>query len=161
MEAMKSRFQMQNEVALRQITDGDHAFVIDAWLNTFKIGPLASRMRWPAYRANQKQVILGILSAPGTSGLVAYPSGDDPEIILAFFVFERSPEFGDSAHYMYVQHHLRRMGIGAMMFKESGLSPSGLTFTQWTPDMELVFNAHPEMHYNPFIAFNHGGKYGN
>lgn len=138
------------EIAIRKSLPSDTAFVVDTWLNNFKSdGYFAKRIRHSIYRYNHSKIINHLLERDDAETLIAYPYGDDPDIILGFIVHTKP----SIIHYCFVKQELRGMGIGKKLLEYANLNVNNCIFTHWTFAMNDIFAKNSGMEYNPYLIF--------
>jgi len=137
---------LKEAIDLRSSHADDIAFIIASWLRSYKHkSSFAKRIQHNIFYKWHEQVIKRILDRSAV--LVAHMK-DEPEIILAYIVFEPN-----TIHYIYTKDEWRMMGIAKALLDQSQVKfdSDDTYFTHWTYDLDTYFNTHHQRaKYDPY-----------
>lgn len=100
---------------LRQAWPSDLPFVVDSWLNSYRMAPRARDMG-DVYFAEQKAIVRRLCN---DAGLVIACDAEDPEAILGWLCATNPPNIEPDpvVHYVYVRAAGRRCGVARRLLE--------------------------------------------
>jgi hypothetical protein len=134
------------------LEETDKNFLYSTWLKKYKFTSyFAKRIRMPIYYKGQEKIIDHILRKPTTRVLMACLK-DDPNSLFGYIAYEPMTDEVPSAviHFIFVKDIFQKMGVGGLLFKESGLGLDGTRFTHWTFPLDELFQKYPDLIYDPY-----------
>jgi hypothetical protein len=125
---------------LRPLEQSERAFVLSAWLRSYRNAPAVRLVDNPTYFSGQSRSILSLLDR--ASCTVAADPQDDA-VLWGFIVTE-----GQALRYVYVKHLLRRNGIARALWQAAGRPR---TVDVLTHAGEAILKANPGvLHFDPY-----------
>lgn len=142
-------------VGHRQAVPADVPFVLDAWLESFRLSHSAGPIRMSRYRDVYREEIAAVLGRPATRAMVAFNS-EDPEQLFGFVVHGRE-FFGVGPwkilHYVYVKNFCRRLGLATDLLRAAGLDPAEpFLYPYRTAIAGKLIQKWPGMRYEPMVV---------
>lgn len=127
-------------VAIRDMEDGDRAFIFSTWLRGLRYGnDWFELIESGAYYTEYHRVIESLLGLSNVSVRVACLK-EDPEVILGYAIHS-----GAKLHWVHVKTAWRGIGIA------KSLVPKEIsTVTHLTKVGKAILSKHPEVRFNPF-----------
>lgn len=141
---------MNLPIVIREAKPQDVRFILSTWLNHFKNHSyFAKRITNGVYYPWHEKIAKRILGKPQTNILMATLPGD-PEVLLAFLVYERSEIDPPIIHFAFVKETWRKMGIAKELIMHSKINLHESIFTHWTYDADQLVKKFHGMIYNPY-----------
>lgn len=104
-------------------TPQDIPFIVDTWLESFRLAHAAGPIPMDMYRKTYREVIARLLTgnAPGVQAkcLVVFNT-EIPNQIAGYVVYEDHLEI-PSVHYVFTRHWIRRAGLARFLLGEAGI----------------------------------------
>lgn len=143
-------------------------FIRATWLKSYfsEHSRFCENLTWEVYVAFHPHIIENLLVR--SKLLVAEPA-NERDVCVGYFAYE-PPR---SAHFVYVKHAFRKLGVASELFRASGLDPSSIQYSHRTGNCNWLHGSYirvddvggrrkqifkagkfPAMVYNPYSVFN-------
>lgn len=152
MSTSAARKQLENTelpIRIREATEADVAFIFKSWLKTFRQADFATNITKTVYYAEHHKVLEQLLKKQKT--LIAC-NQEDPNQIYGFIC----ADYVDNifcAHFIYVKHIYRKLGIANMLLNSYDHDPTlASIYTHYNRVSEKAAQKY-NMIYHPYTAF--------
>ncbi len=111
-------------LAYRTASAPDMAFIVDAWVDSYKYSHTAGPIPADMYRATYWPIVERAINLPNTRTIVAYETDDTDHIAdLYGFIAVDTSDVPLLCWYVYVKESYRRMGLARGLFTAAGINP--------------------------------------
>jgi len=136
------------EVVVRPMVEGDRAFVLATWLNSYRHGAPATRKLSTDLFYRHHHPLAEAALTRATVSVAVLP--DTPDVILGYLVAEGR----STVHFAYVKKAFRRMRVLTQLLEESTLPTDldGVAVTHGTFDFfDWAQARYPRAIFNPYL----------
>jgi hypothetical protein len=147
------------EAAVRAAKASDSAFILDAWVESFRESHSAGVIPMPMYRRVYKEAIAWLLARDGMELLVACNPLDEDQVFgfLAheLGVIDRATHRDIPAlHYLFVKQPFRRLGIARQLLAASAVNTAQPFYASFKTAVatELARSKRLAVKWNPLFA---------
>lgn len=110
------------DIGFRPAKDADFAFVIDSWIESYRLAHAAGPIPMDMYRKVMKEIVVDrILQRSGCAVLVAY-NKLIPDQVMGWVCCEVG-ELGPIIWYVDVKHFIRKQGLATALLARCGIDP--------------------------------------
>ena len=149
-------------IRIRHMRPDDTAFVVDAWVETFRDSHAAGVVPMEFYQQDYRKYVAWILEQRRPAVLLAYDADADVQgtDLLGFLVYEDSATFpagrvtktvGPVVHYVYVKQFARGNGLARALFDAAKIDQRG-EFHHTFKGQHLLRDKIPRARWSPLIA---------